>query len=53
MDKKHKIFLRGILFTVLAMLIFVPMAQATLAVVSEFSQESARGARGFGHTGKQ
>lgn len=34
-------------------MIFVPMAQATLAVVSEFSQESARGARGFGHTGKQ
>jgi dUTP pyrophosphatase len=33
-------------------MIFVPMAQATLAVVSEFSQESMRGAGGFGHTGK-
>ena len=33
-------------------MMFVPVAQATLAVVEEFSQESARGARGFGHTGK-
>ena len=30
MDKKHKIFLRGILFTVLAMLVFVPMAHCAM-----------------------
>ena len=34
-------------------MMFVPVAQATLAVVAEFSRESARGAGGFGHTGKQ
>ena len=33
-------------------MIFAPVAQATLTVVSEFSQESTRGAGGFGHTGK-
>ena len=31
MDKKHKIFLRGILFTVLAMLVFVPMAHCAMS----------------------
>lgn len=31
MDKKHKIFLRGILFTALAMLIFVPMAHCAMS----------------------
>ena len=33
-------------------MIFAPVAQAKLTVVSEFSQESTRGAGGFGHTGK-
>ncbi|MBI2354855.1 MAG: dUTP diphosphatase [Deltaproteobacteria bacterium] len=33
-------------------MMFVPVAQATLAVVGEFSHESTRGAGGFGHTGK-
>jgi len=33
-------------------MMFVPVAQATLALVDEFSQESTRGAGGFGHTGK-
>jgi len=33
-------------------MMFVPVAQATLALVNEFSQESARGSGGFGHTGK-
>ena len=33
-------------------MMFVPVVQATLAVVEEFTQESARGAGGFGHTGK-
>ena len=34
-------------------MMFVPVVQATLAVVAEFTQESDRGAGGFGHTGKQ
>lgn len=33
-------------------MMFVPVAQATLALVDEFTQESGRGAGGFGHTGK-
>ncbi len=34
-------------------MMFVPVVQAALSVVTEFSQESMRGAGGFGHTGKQ
>lgn len=33
-------------------MMFVPVAQTTLALVEEFTQESSRGAGGFGHTGK-
>ncbi|RII31709.1 MAG: dUTP diphosphatase [Geobacter sp.] len=33
-------------------MMFVPVIQATLTVVGEFSLESSRGAGGFGHTGK-
>ena len=33
-------------------MMFVPVTQVALAVVDEFSRESARGAGGFGHTGK-
>jgi dUTP pyrophosphatase len=33
-------------------MMFMPVVHATLAVVEEFSLESARGAGGFGHTGK-
>ena len=33
-------------------MMFVPVVQTTLELVDEFSQESARGAGGFGHTGK-
>lgn len=33
-------------------MMFVPVIQATLTVVEEFSLESSRGAGGFGHTGK-
>jgi dUTP pyrophosphatase len=33
-------------------MMFVPVAQAAFEVVNEFSRESARGAGGFGHTGK-
>ena len=33
-------------------MMFVPVAQVALAVVEDFSEESARGAGGFGHTGR-
>ena len=33
-------------------MMFLPISQVALQVVSEFSQESKRGAGGFGHTGK-
>lgn len=33
-------------------MMFVPVVQAALALVDEFSLESARGAGGFGHTGR-
>lgn len=32
--------------------LFMPVTQVTLEVVQEFSQESTRGAGGFGHTGR-
>lgn len=35
----------------LAQFVLVPVAQAKLQVVTEFSDETARGAGGFGHTG--
>ena len=37
----------------LAQLVFVPVAQAKFKVVSEFETGTARGAGGFGSTGKQ
>lgn len=33
-------------------MLFMPVVQASLRVVKEFSEESARGEGGFGHTGK-
>jgi dUTP pyrophosphatase len=33
-------------------IMFVPVARVTLEMVNEFSQESKRGAGGFGHTGR-
>ena len=33
-------------------MMFMPVTQAALQVVAEFSQESVRGAGGFGHTGR-
>lgn len=33
-------------------MLFMPVVQATLAIVEEFSAESARGTGGFGHTGR-
>jgi len=33
-------------------MMFVPVTQVTLDVVNEFGKESARGAGGFGHTGR-
>ncbi|MBT1071767.1 dUTP diphosphatase [Pelotalea chapellei] len=33
-------------------MMFMPVTQAALEVVQEFSQESVRGAGGFGHTGR-
>lgn len=33
-------------------MMFMPVTQASLHVVTEFSQESERGAGGFGHTGR-
>ena len=33
-------------------MMFVPVTQAALTVVDEFSMDSARGAGGFGHTGR-
>jgi dUTP pyrophosphatase len=33
-------------------MMFVPVAQVALEVVEDFSNESARGAGGFGHTGR-
>lgn len=33
-------------------MLFIPVVQANLRVVDEFSKESARGTGGFGHTGK-
>jgi len=33
-------------------MMFVPVTQAALCVVEEFSKDSARGAGGFGHTGR-
>lgn len=33
-------------------MLFLPVVQATLRVVEQFSEESARGTGGFGHTGK-
>jgi dUTP pyrophosphatase len=33
-------------------MLFMPVVQATLRVVEEFSEESQRGEGGFGHTGK-
>jgi len=33
-------------------MLFMPVVQANLRVVEEFSEESARGTGGFGHTGK-
>lgn len=34
-------------------MMFVPVTQAALVMVDEFSRESVRGGRGFGHTGRQ
>jgi dUTP pyrophosphatase len=34
-------------------MLFVPVTQAALTVVEEFSVDSARGAGGFGHTGRK
>ena len=34
-------------------MLFIPVVQAYLRVVEEFSQETERGEGGFGHTGKQ
>lgn len=34
-------------------MMFVPVTQAALCVVEEFSNDSARGAGGFGHTGRR
>lgn len=34
-------------------MLFMPVVQATLRVMEEFSEESSRGEGGFGHTGKQ
>lgn len=34
-------------------MMFVPVTQAALSVVEEFSMDSARGAGGFGHTGRK
>ncbi len=34
-------------------MLFMPVVQASLRVVAEFSQETVRGEGGFGHTGKQ
>ena len=34
-------------------MLFIPVVQASLRVVEEFSQETERGEGGFGHTGKQ
>ena len=34
-------------------MMFVPVTQAALGVVEEFSMDSARGAGGFGHTGRK
>ena len=34
-------------------MLFMPVVQASLRVVKEFSQETVRGEGGFGHTGKQ
>ncbi len=34
-------------------MLFMPVVQASLRVVTEFSAESCRGAGGFGHTGRQ
>jgi dUTP pyrophosphatase len=34
-------------------MMFVPVTQAALCVVEEFSMDSARGAGGFGHTGRK
>ncbi len=33
-------------------MMFVPVTQVALAMVNDFSQDSVRGAGGFGHTGK-
>ena len=33
-------------------MLFMPVVQASLRVVEQFSEESARGAGGFGHTGR-
>ncbi len=33
-------------------MLFMPVVQTTLAIVEEFSAESARGTGGFGHTGR-
>ena len=33
-------------------IMFMPITQVGLSIVNEFSQESARGSGGFGHTGK-
>jgi dUTP pyrophosphatase len=33
-------------------MMFVPVTQAALSIVGEFSMDSARGAGGFGHTGR-
>ncbi|MBK5274228.1 MAG: dUTP diphosphatase [Desulfuromonadales bacterium] len=34
-------------------MMFVPVTQAALGIVEEFSMDSARGAGGFGHTGRK
>ncbi|MGB4600114.1 MAG: dUTP diphosphatase [Trichlorobacter sp.] len=34
-------------------MLFMPVVQASLRVVGQFSEESARGAGGFGHTGRE
>lgn len=34
-------------------MLFMPVVQATLRVVEQFSEETARGEGGFGHTGRQ
>jgi dUTP pyrophosphatase len=33
-------------------MLFVPVVQTELSIVKEFSQDSSRGAGGFGHTGR-